>query len=41
MVIALWISSLSGRLAGLDEFGNWLLFIYFLVALLIRLPPFN
>jgi hypothetical protein len=39
MVIALWISSLSGRLAGLDEFGNWLLFIYFLVALLITLPP--
>lgn len=39
MVIALWISSLSGRLAGLDEFGNWLLFFYFLVALLITMPP--
>jgi hypothetical protein len=39
MLIALWISSLSGRLAGLDEFANWLLFIYFLVALLITLPP--
>lgn len=39
MVIALWTSSLSGRLAGLDEFGNWLLFFYFLVALLITMPP--
>jgi hypothetical protein len=39
MVIALWTSSLSGRVAALDEFGNWLLFIYFLVALLITMPP--
>ena len=39
MVIALWTSSLSERMAGLDEFGNWLLFIYFLVALLITMPP--
>jgi hypothetical protein len=39
MVIALSTSSLSRRMAGLDEVGNWLLFIYFLVALLITMPP--
>jgi Glycosyltransferase family 87 len=38
MVIALWISSWSARMAALDEVGNWLLFIYFLVALMITMP---
>jgi len=39
MVTALWISSWSPQMAALDELGNWMLFIYFLVGLLITTPP--
>ena len=38
MVTALWISSWSPQMAALDELGNWMLFIYFLVGLLITTP---